>query len=158
MLIFHTVSYRKRRLSDLEYQKKWIKQKLELIKKHDLDGLNLHFDDEIEKDASDVKLLNNLVKNLASNLKQQFPNSRLSFDAPWASVNAIGTAVDKRNYDYLSIYDAVDHFIVFSFHVSSQQFIGNEYQDDQCFAHPTSGVYKSAGGIISWIHYGQFNH
>lgn len=110
---FFVVTYHKRRLADLDYQKRWIKRKLELIKKHDLDGLNLHFEDAIDKDAVEVKLLNNLVKSLASNLKQQFPNARLAFDAPWASVNAIGTAVDGRNYDYLTIYDVVDHFIVF---------------------------------------------
>lgn len=109
----HSVVFRKSRLNDLEYQKKWIVKKIDLVKKHDLQGINLYFNDAIDQGAEQADQLTDLVENFAEQLRQDVPGARFTFDVPWAAINAIGSAVDNRNYDYLKIYDIVDHFIVY---------------------------------------------
>jgi hypothetical protein len=97
----------------LEFQKKWIKKKIELVRKHNLQGINMNFNDALDEGSAEVFLLTDLVKNFAEKLRDRESSARFTFNAPWAAINPIGSAVDNRNYDYLQIYDVVDHFIVF---------------------------------------------
>lgn len=87
----------------------FIKNVVNILKKYDLDGINLDFEYFTDSNFPTVRFMNNFLQNLSTALKNENPKYLLSVD-----VNAIVMLSDKA-YDMVKIGELADQIIVMAY-------------------------------------------
>lgn len=87
----------------------FIKNVLNILKKYDLDGINLDFEYFTDSNFPTVRFMTNFLQHLSTALKNENPNYLLTID-----VNAIVMLSDKA-YDMVKIGELADQIIVMAY-------------------------------------------
>lgn len=138
-------------LEDTTRVKRWVDEQVVYAREHFLDGVNIDFEDEIQKNDPRVDSLTQLVNETTIAFHETIPGSQVSFDVPFSPVNEKGNGVDGRNYNFKSLAAVSDFLFIMSYDHSSQIFAEN---DEECFAQANSNFYFSVGGMIAFLNQG----
>ncbi|XP_055327647.1 di-N-acetylchitobiase-like isoform X2 [Paramacrobiotus metropolitanus] len=133
----------KDKLTDPEWRKTYIQQKVDIITNGFLDGLNYDPEYGIALGSPERQALVDLVNETRLALKKVLPDSKVSFDAAWASF-----CVDDRCYDYKGLSDAADWLFIMSYDIQGQIW------GPDCIAMSNTPYDKMVDGISGYLSLG----
>ncbi|XP_053100509.1 di-N-acetylchitobiase-like isoform X2 [Hemicordylus capensis] len=93
----------------------WIGQQVKLAKKRYMDGLNIDFEQEVNKSSAEYNALTDLVKETTEAFHKEIPGSQVTFDIGW-----FPECIETRCYNYSGIADSCDFVFVMSYDEPSQ--------------------------------------
>ncbi|CAH1777543.1 unnamed protein product [Owenia fusiformis] len=118
----------------------WIQKEIKYIQDNYLDGVNVDFEDAIEKDDDKTRDgLTALMKGLYNGLKHLNQNYQVTFDVPWAPY-----CIDGRCFDINGLATYTDFLFVMSYDERSQI-------PYECIAWANSAINTTKFGLMQYI-------
>ena len=73
-------NYPKEQLLNTTFRKLWIQEQVEFAQKHNLDGVNFDFEEELEAGSDESKAYTRIFKQTVASFHKAIPDSQVCYD------------------------------------------------------------------------------
>ena len=121
----------------------WINNYVLQAQKFYLDGINIDFEQPIEKDSNDLSFLTGFVKETYDAFKNRSSDYQVSFDVSWSP-----DCINGHCYDYTGLASYTDFLVIMAY--DERDMVWRQ----PCIAGPNSAPYATFFGIKEYIRLG----
>ena len=130
-------------LSDSDRRSKWVADLLDQVQQSFLDGINIDFEQAIEKGSADSSYLTQLVQEAYTEFKSANSSYQVTFDVAWSP-----NGIDDRWYEYEALARYTDFLVIMGYDERSQIWTG------PCVAGANSPLPGTIAGVQGYTQLG----